>query len=100
MGFGGVMAGHNYITDEVLERDRDELYAAVDGLIQAEKEHPDDTGGEQEMLSFAIIESGNIAMFYGQQRATEKLIELVEYDPDISVQDIIDTMKNLYIGVK
>jgi hypothetical protein len=52
------------------------------------------------MLSFAIIESGNIAMFYGQQRATEKLIELVEYDPDISVQDIIDTMKNLYIGVK
>lgn len=55
------------ITQKMLDEVRDDLYNAVWALVKAEQERPTDTGNEQEVLSWAIIEHGNMSFLYGKQ---------------------------------
>jgi hypothetical protein len=61
------------ITNEDLERSRDELYNAVWGLVEAIRQHRN-SAEEQEELSRAIIEESNLSFMYGRQYEREQVM--------------------------
>jgi hypothetical protein len=64
----------------MLDEVRDDLYNAVWALVKAEQERPTDTGNEQEVLSWAIIEHGNMSFLYGKQVARTTAQEVNKCD--------------------
>ena len=88
------------ITQEMLDSDRDDLYNAIWALVKAEKERPNDTGAEQEQLSWAIIESGNIAFLYGKQVAAGYIVGIIHDTPELdqsAKDDLVGTIGNIYL---
>jgi formylmethanofuran dehydrogenase subunit E len=79
------------ITQEMLDDARDDLYKAVWALVKAEQERPTDTGAEQEVLSWAIIEHGNMSFLYGKQVVRAEKPEVPKCDFCLEV-DIFQPM--------
>jgi formylmethanofuran dehydrogenase subunit E len=68
------------ITQKMLDSARDDLYKAVWALVKAEQKRPNDTGDEQEQLSWAIIENDNMSFLYGKQVARAEKAEVSKCD--------------------
>lgn len=87
------------ITQEMMDETRDDIYNAVWAIVKAEKE-TGNSGAEQEELSRALIEDGNLAYLFGAQKAVRGIIMIIHEDPDIdqAVKDnLVGTLGNIYL---
>jgi formylmethanofuran dehydrogenase subunit E len=87
------------ITQEMLDSARDDLYNAIWALVKAEQERPNNTGTEQEQLSWAIIESGNMAFLHGKQvaRATAQAVNKCDLCLEVNVFEPLTKFEKLDI---
>lgn len=84
------------ITNEMLEKSRDDIYNAVWGLVEAIKNHRN-SGEEQEELSVAIIENDNLTYMYGRQVEREQTM-----NPELSAKfvAILDRYETRFINAE